>query len=156
MIEMSFLLTSHPAAVLHLLWPDLIYFLFSFFTITHSLLIASCSTNRVHCISSCCCQPKRALILILILSGFFPSIFTSYLLYQPVFQGTLQGSPQHHPCCLAVSLLSFDFISSFLAAELNTTDIYDIFASNNNVPNFSNFFANDNSGYSAKRLEVMF
>lgn len=56
-------------------WFDLLPILRFLFTITHSSMIASCSANRVHCISSCCWQPKKALRLILILSGFlFPSL----------------------------------------------------------------------------------
>lgn len=64
-----------------LAWFDLLLILRFLFTITYSSLIASCSTNRVHCVSSCCWQPKKALSLTLILSLFCCSIFTSCLLY---------------------------------------------------------------------------
>lgn len=64
-----------------LAWFDLLSRLRFLFTITHSCLIASCSANRVHCISSCRWQQKKAPSLTLILSRFFRSIFASCLLY---------------------------------------------------------------------------
>lgn len=63
-----------------LAWFDLLSIFRFLLAITHSSLIASCSTNRVHCIWSWCWQPKKALSLILILSWFFRSVFTSCLL----------------------------------------------------------------------------
>lgn len=117
MIEMSFMLTSPPAACSpsFLAWFDLLFRLRFLFTITHSSLIASCSANRVHCISSCCWQPKKALSLTLILSWFFRSIFTSCLLYTSLlFKVFARYSILQH--CLALSI-SPVFISSFLPAH---------------------------------------
>lgn len=116
MIETSFVLTAHPAAALHLLLPDLIYFPFSdfIFTITHSSLIASCSANRVHCIWSCFWQPEKALSLILILSGFFSASSLPHVCYtSPPFKAlcsTVCG-------CLAVCFHLLFSIGRFKLSE---------------------------------------
>lgn len=98
-------------------WFDLLSILRFLFTITHSSLIASCSANRVHCTSSCYWQRKKALSLILILSGFFHSIFTTCLLYTSLpLKAPCEAFRSIFCCCLASSV----FISSFQSADSNT------------------------------------
>lgn len=107
-------ISSSCSSPYFLAWFDLLSILRVLFPITHSSLIASCSANRAHCISSCCWQPKNALSLILMLSGCFRSIFTLCLLYSSLpFKVTWKVFCNIVCCCLAFSPF-YVFISSFL------------------------------------------
>lgn len=63
---------------------------------THSSLIASCSANRVHCISSCCWQPKESTQPYTYLVMIFPlHLYLTLVITSLPFKVPQQGFLQH-------------------------------------------------------------
>ena len=106
MIETSFVLTAHPAAALHLLLPDLIYFPSSdFYSRSHTPPWLQAARLIEYIVSEAAADSRRKLsALYLSCQDFFRFVFTSCLLHQPAFQGSLQHRLRLSGCLFSSSL----------------------------------------------------